>query len=135
MQWIKITFKINIPISNWLFGRFQPVDSQTQKDIAPGEFKFYVKMCNTWVFLFSFKKNYIYIFVLTFLVLLENALIKKLVLISKLMMPEIGKQIITITVHILLNIPRSKGNQTWSVNITWELFFLKIMHQVHQNWA
>ena len=65
--------------------------------------------------------------------MLENALIKKLVLISKLMMPEVGKQIITITVHILLNILRSKGNQTWSVNITSELFLLKIMHQVHQN--
>ena len=41
MQWI--IFKINISISNWFLHWFILVDS---KDIVPGEFIFFVKMCN-----------------------------------------------------------------------------------------
>ena len=42
--------------------------------------------------------------------MLENCLIRRLRLISKLMKSKTGKQVITI--HILLNISGSKGNQT-----------------------
>ena len=41
MQWI--IFKINISKSNWFLHWFILVDS---KDIVPGEFIFFVKMCN-----------------------------------------------------------------------------------------
>ena len=40
----------------------------------------------------------------------ENGLTRKLRLISKFMTSQPGKQ--TITIHILLNMPRNKGNQT-----------------------
>ena len=52
------------------------------------------------------------IFVLT-LVMLKNGLIRKVRLISKFMLPQPRKQ--TIAIHILPNIPRSKGNQTMKV--------------------
>ena len=44
-----------------------------------------------------------------FLAMWDNNLIRKLRLISKIMMLQTGKQIITI--HILSSVPRSKGNQ------------------------
>ena len=41
----------------------------------------------------------------------KNGFIRKLWLISKFIMPQIGQQIV-FTIHILLNILRRKGNQT-----------------------
>ena len=49
-------------------------------------------------------------FVLTFLVLQEKCLIRKLKLIPKFMTSQTGKQIIRM--YILLNISRGTGNQT-----------------------
>ena len=46
----------------------------------------------------------------TFLIMQENNLIRKLRLISKYMMSQTGKKITAL--HILLNISKSKGNQT-----------------------
>ena len=46
----------------------------------------------------------------TFLIMQENSLIRKLRLISKYMMSQTGKKITAL--HILLNISKSKGNQT-----------------------
>ena len=45
-----------------------------------------------------------------FLVMKKNGLIRKLILMSEFLTLQTGQQIITI--HILFNIPRSKGNQT-----------------------
>ena len=58
----------------------------------------------------------------------ENGLLRKLWLVSKFMMSQTEHQIITI--NILLNIWRSKGNHnmrniTWDMHITWKIFFLK----------
>ena len=49
-------------------------------------------------------------FCLDFLVMYQNSLIKKIRLISNFMTSQLGQQ--TIVIHILLNISRSKGNQT-----------------------
>ena len=51
----------------------------------------------------------IFIFCADFLVMYKNDLIMKLRLILKFMMPQAGKQILTI--HILLNISRERRNQ------------------------
>ena len=58
----------------------------------------------------SLRSEHINIFVLTFSVMKKNGLIRKLRLISEFIRPQTGKQIITI--HILTNISRSKGNHT-----------------------
>ena len=67
------------------------------------------------VFYFNLKVLFvnISIFVLT-LVMLKNGLIRKIRLISKFMLPQPRKQ--TIAIHILPNIPRSKGNQTMKID-------------------
>ena len=59
---------------------------------------------------FYFTLQALYIFALIFLVMQENALIRKIRLISKFMTSSAGKQMITI--HILPDISRSKDNQT-----------------------
>ena len=56
-----------------------------------------------------FRSSDIEVFVVTFLVTWENGLIRKLTLFSKFITLQPGKQ--TITIHILVNISRSKGNQ------------------------
>ena len=65
-------------------------------------------------FLFHIKSSFrswnIYDFVLTFLVIQENSLIRHRKLISKFMTSETGKQIIIIHTHIV-QISRSKDNQ------------------------
>ena len=65
-------------------------------------------------FLFHLKNSFlsqdIYIFVLSFWSCKKNGLIRKIKIIWKFMTSQPGQQ--TITIHILSNISRSKGNQT-----------------------
>ena len=56
---------------------------------------------------------------LDFLVSWKNSLIRKLRLISEFMTWQTGQQIVTM--HILLNISRSKGNQIMKFGQTWEI--------------
>ena len=64
---------------------------------------------------------------LDFVVMLKNCLIRKLREISKFMTSKPGKQ--TITIHILPNISRSKGNQTTKFGHLYNvlMFFLKTL--------
>ena len=57
----------------------------------------------------SFRSQDIYFFILTFWSCRKNGLIRKIRLISKFMTSQPGQQ--TITIHILPNVSRSKGNQ------------------------
>ena len=57
----------------------------------------------------SFRSQENYIFALTFWFCRKNGLIKKIRLISKFMTSQPHKE--RITIHILLNIPRIKGNR------------------------
>ena len=67
-------------------------------------------MKNSFYFILKARSQDFYVFRFDFLVMQKNGLIKKIRLISKFMTLEPGKQ--TMTIHILTNISRSKGNQT-----------------------
>ena len=72
-------------------------------------YSFYCKRVSIYLLLYLLFSRYLH-FCLDFLVMKKNGLIRRTVLISKLMTSQPGKQIITI--HMLPNIARSKGNQT-----------------------
>ena len=61
-------------------------------------------------FYFTLKAIFVFNFCLDFLVIYKNGLIKKISFILKVMMSQLGKK--TISIHILPNISRTKGNQT-----------------------
>ena len=69
------------------------------------------------------------LFILKFLVMKENDLIRKLRLISKPMTSSTGKRIITI--HILPNISRSKCNQTIKIGQLIDYNFRNIFLKNH----
>ena len=57
----------------------------------------------------------------------ENGLIRKIRLISKLMMSQLGKQ--TIAIHTIPNISRNKGNQTIKFGQLIECNMRNIFHE------
>ena len=76
---------------------------------------------------FLFQLKALSVFVLAFWAIRNNDLIRKIRLTSKFMTSQPGQQ--RITIHILLNISRIKGNQTMQfgqlIELTREIFFFK----------